>query len=273
MEMEASLPCGRHIEYPLRSVPMIVREIFCKTVLTRTGIEGFDYVINPYRGCGHGCRYCYASFMKRFSGHDEPWGQFVDVKVNAPEVLAKQLRKAREKSSIILSSVTDPYQPAEKRYELTRRCLEVLRKHSWSVQILTKSPLCLRDVELFKEFGEIEVGLSITSDDEKMRQLFEPHAPSIRSRIEALRILHREGIRTYAFIGPMLPLDPKRLVGQLEGCIDEVLIDRMNYSQRVKGFYRRVHLEQYLEETFFSLFSEELKSRLEEKGIKVTLCY
>lgn len=251
---------------------MIVREIFCKTILTRTGIEGFDYVINPYRGCGHGCRYCYASFMKRFSGHDEAWGEFVDVKVNAPEALRRDLRKVKG-GSVLLSSVTDPYQPVEKRYGLTRRCLEILQDHPCSVHILTRSPLCLRDVDLFKGFEKIEVGLSVTTDDETIRAFFEPHAPSIRSRIETLRILHREGLRTYGFIGPMLPLDPERLVARLEGCVDEVLIDRLNYSGRVKGLYRRARLERYLDDSFFSLFSGELKRRFEEKGISVTLCF
>jgi len=256
----------------LHAVFMIIREIFCKTILTRTGIEGFDYAINPYRGCGHGCRYCYASFMKRFSGHNEPWGEFVDVKINAAEVLKRQLRRARE-ISVIFSSVTDPYQPVERRYELTRRCLEVLQKHPCSVHVLTRSPLCLRDLEIFKSFERIEVGLSVTTDDERMRRLFEPHSSSIPSRIETLRVLHREGVRTYGFIGPMLPLDPERLVALLEGCVDEVLIDRLNYSGRVKGFYRRAGLDQYLEDGFFSLYGRELKRRFEEKGIPVSLCF
>src|SRR5512136_3130269 len=104
---------------------MKVREIFSKTILTRTAISGFDYCVNPYVGCEHGCRYCYASFMKRFTGHLEPWGEFVDAKVNAPEVLRRQLRRAR-RGDVLLGTVTDPYQPSEKRYLVTRRCLEAL---------------------------------------------------------------------------------------------------------------------------------------------------
>ncbi len=94
---------------------MKVKEIFAKTILTKTAISGFDYCINPYVGCGHGCRYCYASFMKRFTGHLEPWGEFIDVKVNAPLLLKKQLKRAKP-GVVALSTVTDPYQPIEKKY-------------------------------------------------------------------------------------------------------------------------------------------------------------
>ena len=101
---------------------MQVRKISAKSILTKTGIEGYGYCINPYVGCEHGCKYCYASFMKRFTGHLEPWGEFVDVKINAPLVLKRQLkRKAR--GSVLLGTVTDPYQPAEKTYLITRGCL------------------------------------------------------------------------------------------------------------------------------------------------------
>jgi len=140
---------------------MKVREILSKTILTNTAISSFDYCINPYVGCGHGCRYCYASFMKRFTGHMEPWGAFVDVKVNAPQLLRKQLKRKR-RGSVSLSTVTDPYQPLEGNYRLTRGCLEALLDHQFSVNILTRSPLCLRDIDLFKQFKDIEVGFSIT---------------------------------------------------------------------------------------------------------------
>jgi DNA repair photolyase len=251
---------------------MKVREIFSKSILTKTAISSFDYCINPYVGCGHGCRYCYASFMKRFTGHLEPWGEFVDVKVNAPHILRKQLRSARQ-GTVSLSTVTDPYQPLEKTYQLTRKCLEALLEHQFSVSILTRSSLCVRDIDLFREFKNIEVGLSITTHDEAVKKLFEPHSPSIRSRIEALKKLREENIETYAFIGPMLPLDPKPLLTMLDGLIDEVLIDKMNYSNKVKSIYRRMKLEQYLEENYFHYVGLELKERFEKKGIAVTMCY
>ena len=143
----------------------------------------------------------------------------------------------------------------------------------FSVNVLTRSPLCLRDVDLFKQFKEIEMGFSITTHDEETKKIFEPHSPSIDSRIKALRALRREKIPTYAFIGPMLPLDPKRLVSMLDGLIEEVLIDRMNYSNKVKAIYRKSMLGQYLEENYFRLVGTELKERFEEKGIAVTMCF
>jgi DNA repair photolyase len=251
---------------------MKVREIFSKSILTKTAIASFDYCINPYIGCGHGCRYCYASFMKRFTGHREPWGEFIDVKVNAPQLLRKQLKRARQ-GIVALSTVTDPYQPLEEKYQLTRGCLEVLLEDQFSVNILTRSPLCLRDIDLFKQFKKIEVGLSITTHDEGIKNIFEPHSPSIRSRVETLRVLRQEGIGTYVFIGPMLPLDPIPLVTMLEGLFDEVLIDRMNYPNKVKAIYRKAKLDQYLEEDYFHLVGMELKERFEQKGIAITMCF
>jgi DNA repair photolyase len=251
---------------------MKVREIFSKTILTKTAIPGLDYCLNPYVGCGHGCRYCYASFMKRFTGHLEPWGEFVDVKVNAPQLLIRQLKRAKP-GVVSLSTVTDPYQPLEKSYQITRRCLEALLDHQFSVSILTRSPLCLRDIDLFKQFKNVEVGLSITTHDEGIKKIFEPHSPPIHSRIEALKSLHQEKIGTYAFIGPMLPLDVKPLVSMLDGLVDEVLIDQLNYSNKVKALYRRMRLDQYLEGDYFHYTGMELKDCFEKKGIAVTMCY
>jgi DNA repair photolyase len=251
---------------------MKVREIFAKTILTRTAISGFDYCLNPYVGCGHGCRYCYANFMKRFTGHREPWGSFVDVKVNAPSMLKKQLNRA--KSGIVaISTVTDPYQPVEKKYEITRRCLEILLEKQFPVNILTRSPLCLRDIALFKQFRQIEVGMSITTQDERVKKLFEPCSPSILSRIRALETLRREKVSTYAFVGPLLPLKPEPLVKMLEGLVDEVLIDRMNYPNRVKALYHKNELDTFLTDDYFNSIGMDLKECFEKKGIPASLIF
>jgi DNA repair photolyase len=251
---------------------MKVKEIFAKTILTHTAISSFDYCINPYVGCGHGCRYCYASFMKRFTGHLEPWGEFIDVKVNAPSLLKKQLKRAKQ-GVVALSTVTDPYQPIEKRYQLTRKCLEALLEVQFSVNLLTRSSLCLRDIDLFKQFKSIGVGLSITTHDEGVKKIFEPYSPSIEIRVKALRALRQQKIQTYAFIGPMLPLDPKLMVTMLEGSVDEVLIDRLNYSNKVKAIYRKANLEKYLEENYFRLVGAELREGFEKKGISVSMVF
>jgi DNA repair photolyase len=210
--------------------------------------------------------------MKRFTGHLEPWGEFIDVKVNAPDLLRKQLKRVKP-GVVALSTVTDPYQYIEKKYQLTRRCLEALLEVQLPVNLLTRSPLCLRDMDLFKQFEKIEVGFSIATHDEGIKKIFEPHSPSIDSRVKALRALHREKIRTYAFIGPMLPLDPKALVAMLDGVIDEVLIDRMNYPNKVKAIYRKARLNPYLEENYFHLVGAELKERFEKKGIPVSMVF
>lgn len=251
---------------------MKVREIFAKTVLSRTAISGFDYCLNPYVGCGHGCRYCYASFMKRFTGHKEPWGEFIDVKVNAPSLLKNQLKRAKP-GMVAISTVTDPYQPIEKTYKITRGCLEALLDKQFPVNLLTRSPLCLRDIDLFKRFKKIEVGLTVTTHDEAMKKLFEPCSPSIPSRIRALETLRQERVRTYAFIGPLLPLKPAPLVKMLEGLVDEVLIDRVNYPNKVKGLYRKNGLDAYLTDDYFNVIGMDLKERFEKKGISVTMIF
>jgi DNA repair photolyase len=136
---------------------MKVQEITAKSVLNPSKI--LDFCLNPYTGCAISCKYCYARlFMKRYSGHHEPWGAFVDVKVNAPELLKKQLLRAK-RGSVWISSVCDPYQPLEAKYRLTRRCLVELLEHQFPVFVQTKSKLVLRDLDLFKKFHDIEVVL------------------------------------------------------------------------------------------------------------------
>jgi DNA repair photolyase len=213
---------------------MIVREIECRSILTHCGIPGVDYAINPYVGCGHACVYCYATFMKRFTGHEEPWGTFVDVRVNAAAVLARQVRRAQP-GLVTLSSVTDAYQPLEKKYALTRACLEALVGYDFSVSILTKSALVLRDLDVIQRLKDVEVAFTITTRDEEVRRRFEPHTSPIARRLEALAALNAAGIRTWAFCGPLLPglsdgddqIDA--LFGELARAgVGRVLVDSLN---------------------------------------------
>jgi DNA repair photolyase len=131
----------------------------------------------------------------------------------------------------------------------------------------------IRDVDVFKRFDDIAVGLSITTDQEEIRRVFEKKAPSIKLRIEALQTLHDSGITTYAFIGPMLPLNPARLLEMLRGVVDEVLIDRLNYSNKVAGLYRKAGLDQYLSQTYFTRTASALKEGFEGEGIPVSLVF
>ena len=213
---------------------MNIREIHSKSILSPSKI--YDHVVNPYVGCQHGCAYCYARFMKRFTGHREPWGEFVDVKVNAPDVLRREITR-KKIGSVWMSGVCDPYQPLEKQYRLSRQCLAILVAHQWPVFIQTRSPLVLRDIDLFRQAEQIDVGLSITTADDGVRQAFEPHAPPIGERVRALASLKRDGIRTYAMIAPILP-GAEELVGLLAGNVDYLIVDRMNYAHANKIYLK-----------------------------------
>ncbi|MDO8745665.1 MAG: DUF5131 family protein, partial [Candidatus Brocadiaceae bacterium] len=215
---------------------LIIREIKAKSILTKSGIPGVDYYVNPYIGCSHGCRYCYATFMKRYTGHTEAWGGFVDVKINAPEILQKQLKRAK-RGRVFISSVTDAYQPNESKYKLTRQCLEALLQCQFPVDILTKSPLVLRDMDIIKKFKDIAVGITITTNDEEISRVFEPNAPSIMARMRALKTLHDNRINTYAFIGPVLPMNPEALSEKINPHVDSIIIDRMNYPSNTFTIY------------------------------------
>jgi DNA repair photolyase len=241
---------------------MIVRQIYAKSILSKSRV--FDYTINPYVGCQHGCTYCYARFMKRTTGHTEPWGEFVDVKINAPELLRKEIDR-KTPGRVWISGVCDPYQPIEARYELTKKCLEILVQHDWPITIQTKSALVLRDIELLRKADNIEVGFTVTTGDESIRRLFEPNAPSIKERIKALNELHLAGVRTFAMIAPMLP-EAEQLVSMLAGKVDSILIDRMNYHYS-DWVYRRYKLEGAMADDFFYRKGKELAAAFEKQDI------
>jgi DNA repair photolyase len=234
---------------------LIVKEIRAKTILSKSKI--YPYVVNPYTGCQHGCSYCYARFMKRVTGHKEPWGEFVDVKVNAPELLRKEIKK-KKRAEVWVSGVCDPYQPLEEKYRLTRQCLEILARNDWPVIIQTRSPLVLRDMDIIQDARDFEVGLSVTTADDAVRKLFEPDAPKIEDRIAALDTLHRAGIRTYAMIAPVLP-GAEGLAELLKGKIDYVIIDRMNYNY-ADWVYRKYGLEDKLSDDYYYRMRQELAS-------------
>ena len=247
---------------------MIVKEVYAKAILSKSKVS--DYTINPYIGCEHGCTYCYARFMKRFTGHKEQWGRFVDVKINATNLLQLEIRKKRV-GRVWISGVCDPYQPLEKKYELTKRCLKVLSGHDWPVTIQTKSPLVLHDLGLLRKFSQIEVGLTITTADENIRKIFEPNSPPIKERIETLEKLHSAGINTYAMTAPILP-KAEGLVAQLSGKVDYVLIDRMNYHY-ADWVYRRYNLEYAANSNFFTRKKLEIAGALKGEGIPYQLLF
>ncbi|MGE5258381.1 MAG: SPL family radical SAM protein [Hyphomicrobiales bacterium] len=247
---------------------MIVQEIFAKTILSKSKIQ--DYSLNPYVGCSHSCRYCYAAFMRKYTGHREKWGEFVDIKVNAPDLLAREIKK-KPVGRVWVSGVCDPYQAAEKKYKLTGRCLEILMEHQWPVTIQTKSPLVLRDIEILEKFKDVEVGFSVATANEKIRELFEPGAPPIKERISALDVLHARGVQTFAMIAPILP-GVEGLIRELPGKVDHVLIDRLNYSY-AKRIYLANKMEWALEDDFFVQQADQLGEGFKRQNIPVQVVF
>ena len=247
---------------------MIVREIFAKTILSKSAIQ--DYALNAYVGCQHNCRYCYARFMKRFTGHAEPWGSFVDVKVNAAELLAREVLR-KKKGRVWVSGVCDAYQPLEAKHRLTRRCLEILVDHGWPVTVQTKSPLVLRDLEILKRSADAEVGFTVTTADERIGRIFEPGAPPIAKRVEALGTLHAAGIPTFVMVAPLLP-GAEGLAALLRGKVDHALIDRYNYHYADRT-YRDHGMQWAMGDDFFAAKGGELAAAFERAGIPCQKLY
>lgn len=180
---------------------LVIRETPCRSILTSSALS--DYALNAYTGCSHGCAYCYARFMQRFHPHAEPWGRFVDVKVNAVDVLRRQLRRAAP-GDVFISSACDGWQPVERQYGLTRRCCELLIERGFAVHALTKSDLILRDLDLLAA-GNARVGVSIATLDENQRALWEPGASGIEARLKVVAEAKRSGLRTGIMFAPLLP--------------------------------------------------------------------
>ena len=191
---------------PIRNAGRTVQvtEKTCRQALVPSGIPGMEYCLNPYTGCTHACVYCYARFMMRFAKTSEPWGSFVHPKLNCPERLVAQLRRMKPRK-VMISSVTDAYQPAEADYGITRSCLGLLVETRSTISILTKSALVLRDKDILRKCPGCEVGFSITTLDDRIAGIIEPGASPPSERIEALRELGEAGIRTWVFISPVLP--------------------------------------------------------------------
>ena len=247
---------------------MIVREVKSKSVLSASKI--YPWVINPYTGCQFGCFYCYACYMKRFSGHGESWGNFVDVKINAVELLSREvLRKKRDEDW--MSGVCDPYQPLEEKYCLTRDCLKVLISHGWPVRIQTRSPLVLRDLDVIGDSQDCHVGMSIATADDSIRRIFEPRASEISKRMEAIRKIHEAGISTYVMIAPLLP-GAEKLLPLLEDVVDYVYVDRMNY-EHASFLYRQHSLEYYRTNSFFSEMKKTISGQCLEAEIPCHIFY
>jgi DNA repair photolyase len=217
-------------------VDVQVRETVCKTILNRSGLGG--YSLNCYTGCTHRCTYCYARFMQRFHPHDEPWGAFVDVKINAVETLKRQLRRS-EPGEVFVSSACDGWQPIEEQYRLTRRCCELLLERGFVLSVLTKSRLILRDLDIFRG-RPVRVGVTLTTLDDHLQKLWEPGATGVSERIEVIEAARREGLNTSIMLGPLLPFlsdGQEAIEAMLQKAADlevgAIWVDAMNPRPRV----------------------------------------
>ena len=215
---------------------MIIKEINTKSVITTTDLPVCDYAVNPYVGCTHGCKYCYASFMKRFTNHPEPWGEFLDVKY-WPKIRKPEKYAGKE---LFSGTVTDPYNPQEEQYRRTRSLLEQLQGSGIKITIQTKSDLVLRDIDLLKTFSDIRVGFSINTLDEAFRADMDK-AVSIERRLAAMKTLHEAGIRTTCFISPIFPAltDVPSIIDRVKGQCQLVWLENLN----LRGSYKTVILE------------------------------
>jgi len=259
---------------------MIVKEVLARSIITKSGLPDSDYVINPYVGCQHGCIYCYARFMKRFTNHKEKWGEFIDVKMNSPDLIPKT--SSYKGRTVCISSVTDPYQAIEKKYGLMRGILEKLVPLQPKLCILTKSDLITRDIDLIKRMKSCKAGLSISVNDDRIRKEVEPFAPSIEKRTEALKELKKAGIRTFVFISPMFPelTDWKTIVRKTEKYADEMWFENLNVRgynwNDIRKWLKSKHpelLKKY-EEVYFTKngywngIEKEIRQYCRERGIK-----
>jgi len=206
-------------------------QIECKSVLNKSGLA--DYAVNCYTGCAHGCVYCYARFASRFSHPRQDWGSFVDVKANAPLVLSREVKR-KPAGRVMLSSVCDAWQPIEKEALLTRRCLEILIPRGFEISVLTKSALARRDFDLLSK-GNVDFGVTVTTLDPSLARLIEPGASPPLARLDVLAEANNKGIRTYAFVGPLLPFfsDNDENIASLlkavkDAGVDYFYVDKLN---------------------------------------------
>lgn len=170
-------------------------------------MDEYDYTLNPYSGCTFGCTYCYAAFFSKSEDLRKNWGYWVQVKQNALQLLMKFRKKPLIDKTIYLSSVTDPYQPIDKELELTRSILkELLDFHEVRLVIQTRSPLSIRDIDLFQKFKTIQVNMTITTDSEDVRRAFEPLCPSNKVRIKAITEINDAGVNSCITMTPLLPV-------------------------------------------------------------------
>lgn len=212
---------------------MVVEDVTrVKDYLNKTKLQTLDYVINPYVGCPNKCVYCYAAYMSSFSKHSEEWGEFIDVKRTPKKI---NIFKIKDKK-VMVSTVTDPYNSYEEKYAVTRMIMEQLVKSEAFISVVTKLKLVLRDVDLFKKMKHVEVAISISMLNNDIKNKLEPNSSSIADRIETLKELKHNGIKTVVFISPIIPeiTDFKSIIEATKDFTDEYWFDKLNLRSSFK---------------------------------------
>lgn len=223
---------------------MVIAEKQTKNILTASKIG--RYAINPYIGCPHACKYCYASFMKRFTNHPEAWGEFIDVKRCDKKI---DLRKIAGKN-VFMSTATDCYNPYEGKYGITRSILEQLVDSDCHLQISTKNKLILRDMDLFKRMKHLSIAMSVNTLDENFRRDMDKGS-TIRERLDTLRTFHDEGIYTILFMSPIFVgiTDWQAIIEASRDFIREYWFEDLN----LRGSYKPVIMN-YVSEHYPQLY-------------------
>lgn len=266
---ERALPV---IERPVSSARTTVREIEVDRVLIPEG-RG-HYYVNPYVGCVIGCAFCWvaerADQSRALEGLPrQEWGRWVDVKRNAPEVLRREVRMHPPGIVRLSPVITDPYQPIERKHRITRQCLEVLVEARFSPVVLTREPRVTEDLGLLAQAPSAAVGLSIPTDDDTVRQRFEPGASPIEERLEALARCHAAGLRTFAVVQPVLPMDPERLVARVAPFVRSVRIDRMHDPARYAELYARAGRPDAATDAFAEGVEAALREGFSRRGVAI----
>ncbi len=254
---------------------IFIRDVETKNIMTKSSLPVGGYSVNPYVGCTHGCKYCYASFMKRFTGHTEPWGAFLDVK-HWPAIQHPQKYRGQR---VVIGSVTDGYLPQEVQLRNTRQLLEQLKGSGAEILICTKSDLVLRDVDLLKEMGKVTVSWSINTLDEDFRADMDK-AVSIERRLNAMKQIYDAGIRTVCFISPIFPgiTDFKAIFERVRNQCDLVWLENLNLRGGFKQEILDYIAEKYPRFTplYHAIYNKKDRSyfyQLEEQAAKLAAAY
>ena len=233
----------------------IIKRVQVRSILSKSNLPVCEYSVNPYVGCTDGCKYCYASFMKRFTGHAEDWGSFLDVKI-WPEIKNPEKYAGKE---LFIGSVTDPYLPQEAVYERTKALLLQLKGSGARLSIATKSDLILRDLELIRSFPEARVSWSINTLEEDFQRDMDG-AVSIERRLAAMEAFHRAGVRTTCFISPIFPgiTQAEEIISRAKEHCNLIWLENLN----LRGSYKPVILN-YIKEKYPQLLPlyQEIYSR------------